>query len=270
MMSKRRVLLGSAAMAAMALAGCSSSESTGPSSGNTLDLSALISEMAYGTGSVAAASAVGGLPVAATPPVVPSSCQYSAATQGFNCATLNADGLTISATFYLLDAAGHFQSQADASTTDALRTVTDVNGTVKLDQSVGTGSMTLVNHQDVTLSGLLSGTHVLNGTATSHADLTLTAPSAMHTVVDGKSVTVNVTLPKSGATNHWPTSGTITTDATTATQLGSQSVTGTTHSVLTFNGSSTVTVTTTISAGSTSFSTTCKVDLAGASAPVCN
>jgi outer membrane murein-binding lipoprotein Lpp len=89
MMSKRRVLLGSAAMAAMALAGCSSSESTGPSSGNTLDLSALISEMAYGTGSVAAASAVGGLPVAATPPVVPSSCQYSAATQGFNCATLN-------------------------------------------------------------------------------------------------------------------------------------------------------------------------------------
>jgi hypothetical protein len=257
-------------MAAIALAGCSSSESTGPSSGNTLDISALISEMAYGSGNIATASAVGGVPITATPPLVPSSCQYSATTQGFNCATFSSDGLTISATFYLLDAAGHFQSQADASTTDAIRTVTDVNGTVKLDQSDAAGSMTLVNHQDMKLSGLLSGTHVLNGTSTSHSDLTLTAPSAMHAVLDGKSVTANVMLPKPGAANRWPTAGTITNDATTATQVGSQSVTGTTHSVLTFNGSSTVTVTTTISSGSTSFSTTCKIDLAGASAPVCN
>ena len=255
---------------AIALAGCSSSDSTGPSSGNALDLSALISEMASGSASVATAAAVGGLPLTATPPLVPSSCQYSAATQGFSCGTFSSDGLTVSATFWVLDAAGHFQSQADASTTDAIRTVTDVKGTVKLDQSGGTGSMTLDNHQDMTLSGLLAGTHVLNGTATSHSDLTLTAPSPMHAVMDGKSVTVNVTLPKPGAANRWPMAGTITTDATTATQIASQSVTGTTHSVLTFNGSSTVTMTTTFSAGSSSFSTTCKIDLAGVSAPVCN
>jgi len=270
MMSKRRVLLGSVVASAIVLASCQSNDTTGPSSGNTLDLSALIAEMGIGSGNVSGSVGVVGIGVPSTSPIVPSSCQYSASTHGFTCATVTSNGLTFNATYFLLDAGGHFQSQPDASTTDAIRTVADVSGTIKLDQAGNSGSMTLASHQDQTLSGLLAGTHVLNGTTTTHSDITLTAPSAMHAVSDSKSVSTNITLPKAGASSHWPTSGTMTTDATTTTQFGAQSVTGTTHSVLTFNGSSTATVTTTITSGSTSFSTTCKVDLTGASPAVCN
>ena len=269
MKSKSRVLIGSFLASMVAIAGCRSSDATGPSS-STLDLSALIGEMGIGNGNVAGAVGVGGFVVPSASPIVPSSCQYSASTQGFICATLTSNGLTFNATFFLLDAAGHFQSQPDAATTDAIRTVSDLSGTVKLDQAGSSGSMTLASHQDQTLSGLLAGTHVLNGTSTTHSDITLTAPTAMHAVSDSKSVSANITLPKSGAASHWPTSGTMTTDATSTTQFGSQSVTGTTHSVLTFNGSSTVTMTTTITSGSSSITTTCKIDLTGASAAFCS
>ena len=268
MKSKSPVLVGSLLAAMVAIAGCRSSDATDPSSGS-LDLSALISEMGVGSGNVSGSVGVGGFVVPSSP-IVPSSCQYSASTQGFTCATLTSNGLTFNASFFLLDAAGHFQSEPDAATTNAIRTVSDLSGTVKLDQGGSSGSMTLASHQDQTLSGLLADAHVLNGTTTTHSDIALTAPTAMHAVSDSKSVSANVTLPKAGASNHWPTSGTMTTDATSTSQFGSQSVTGTTHSVLTFNGSSSVTVTTTITSGSSSVTTTCKIDLAGGSVPFCS
>jgi len=270
MKSQRRVLAASVVASTIALAGCNSSDATGPSSSNPIDLGALIVEMGVGSGNVAGSIGVGGVAIPAMVPLVPSSCQYSATVQGFACPTLTSNGITFNATFFLLDASGHFQSQPDANTTAAFRTVADMSGTIKLDQAGSSGSMTLVSHQDQTLSGLLTGAHVLNGTTTTHSEITLTAPSAMHGVVDSKSVTANVALPKSGDSNHWPASGTITTDATSTTQFGSQSVTGTTHSVLTFNGSSTVTITSTISTGGGSITTNCTINLAGASAPVCS
>lgn len=270
MKPKWRVLRWSFAGSLIAIAGCHSTDATGPSAGNSLDLGALIAEMGVGSGNVAGSVGVGGVGIPTMVPLVPSSCQYSATVQGFACAPLTSNGLTLTATFFLLDAAGHSQSQPDASTTAAFRTVAEMNGTVKLDQAGSSGSMTLTSHQDQTLSGLLTGTHVLNGTTTTHTDLTLSAPSAMHAVMDSKTVSVDVTLPKPGASDHWPTSGTITTDAISTTQFGSQNVTGTTHSVLTFNGSSTVTITSTISSGGSVITTNCKINLAGASAPVCS
>ena len=268
MKSKIRILLASVVAPAVLIAGCRSSDATGPSSGQTLDLSSLIGEMGIASVGVAAGAAgVGGVAIPTMPPVVPSSCQYSAAIQGFSCATFTSNGITLDATFFLLDATGHFQSQPDAATTAAIRTVTDLKGTTSLDQAGTVGSMTLTNHQDMTLSGLLTDTHVLNGSSTSHSDITLSAPSSLHGVTDSKTVTANVAMPKS---SRWPASGTIATDATTTSQFGSQSVTGTTHSVLTFNGSSVVTMTMTITAGSSPFSATCKIDLSGASPSVCN
>ena len=269
MKSQRRVVVASVVASTIALAGCHSTDATGPSSGNTLDLGPLIVEMGVGSGNVAGSLGVGGAAIPTMVPLVPSSCQYSAAVQGFTCATLTSNGITFNATFFLLDASGHSQSQPDASTTAAFRTVADKSGTIKLDQAGSSGTMTLVSHQDQTLSGLLTGAHVLNGTTTTHTDLTLTAPYATHAVMDSKAVSANVTLPKPGDSDHWPTSGTITTDATSTTQFASQSVTGTTHSVLTFNGSSTVTITSTISSDGSSFTTNCKINLAGASVPVC-
>jgi len=245
---KRRFLVALAGV--LAIAGCQSSDdATAPLSSSTLDLSSLLSEMAAGSANIPSSLGVAGFAVPVVPPVVPSSCQYSASIQGFTCGTLASNGVTFGATLFLLDAAGNFQTQPDAATTAAIRTVTDMTGTTKLEQS-GSGSLSLTSHQDMTLSGLLSGTHVINGTGTSHTDITLTAPTAMHAVTDQKSVTANVTVPKAGSATRWPTSGTITTDATTTSQSGSQSITGTVHSVLTFNGSSTATTTTTITSGS--------------------
>jgi len=270
MKSQRRVIVASVVASTIALAGCRSTDATGPSSGSTLDLGALIVEMGIGSGNAAGSVGIGAVGVPAMAPLVPSSCQYSAAVQGFTCPTLTSNGITFNATFFLLDASGHSQSQPDASTTAAFRTATDMSGTIQLDQAGTNGTMTLVSHQDQTLSGLLTGAHVLNGTTTTHSDLTTTAPSAIHAVMDSKAVTTNVTLPKSGDSNHWPTAGTITTDATSTTQFGAQSVSGTTHSVLTFNGSGTVTITSTSSTGGSLITTTCKINLAGASAPVCS
>jgi len=270
MRSKHVVLLVSVAGLAV-IAGCRSNDTTGPNSGNTLDLSSLIGEMGMATlgasSGVAGVGAVGGFAVPAMAPVVPSTCQYSASVQGFTCAPFTSNGITVNATLFLLDAAGHFQSQPDAATTAAIRNVTDVQGTMKFDQSGTGGSVTLTSHQDLTLSGLLTDTHVLNGSSTSHSDLTVTGTSALHGVTDTKTVTANVTVSKS---SRWPTAGTVTSDATTSSQIGSVSVAGTTHSVLTFNGSSVVTMTTTITTGSTPFSSTCKIDLSGAAVPVCN
>jgi len=270
MKSRNRSLVSFLFLTTITFAGCRSSDSTGPSSANTVDLSALISEIQMGSGGAAGVMAANGFPVTAAPALVPSSCVYSGATQGFACATFTSNGLTISATFFLLDAAGHFQSSPDPATTAAIRTVTDMSGTTKLDQGGTSGSMTLSNHQDMTLSGLLTGTHVLNGTSTMHSDLTLTAPGALHMVLDQTSVTANVTMPKTGSSTPWPTSGTVTNDGTTTTLGGSQPIGVTTHSVLTFNGSGNVTIVTTISSGSASFTTTCKLNLAGGSTPVCS
>ncbi len=269
MKSRNRSLVSFLCLTTIAFAGCRSSDSTGPSSASGVDLLALISEIQMGSGGAAGVMAANGFPVTAAPALVPSSCAYSASTQGFACATFTSNGLTVSATFFLLDAAGQFQSSPDAATTAAIRTVTDVSGTTKLDQAGTSGSMTLSNHQDMTLSGLLTGTHVLNGTSTMHSDLTLTAPGALHMVLDQTSVTANVTMPKTGSSTPWPTSGTVTNDATTTTQ-GSQPIVSTMHSVLTFTGSSTVTIVTTFTSGGASFTTNCKVSLAGASTPVCS
>jgi len=257
-------------IAMTAVAGCRSDDTTAPGSDNGLDLSALISQIQQGSGGVAGIMAANGFPVTAAPALVPSSCQYSASTQGFVCTTFTSNGLTISATFFLLDADGHFLSSPDAATTAALRTVTDVSGTTRLDQGAISGSMSLSNHQDMTLSGLLTGTHVLNGTSKMHSDLTLTAPGALHSVVDQTSVTANVTMPKAGSSAPWPTSGTVTNDGSTTTDGGSQPIVATTHSVLTFNGTSTVTLVTTFTTGGASFTTNCKVSLTVASAPVCS
>jgi len=142
MKSRSRVLAGSLIAAAIAITSCRSSDSTGPSADDGLDLSALISEMGIGGGNVATEAAAGGFVVPSASPIVPSSCQYSATTQGFVCPTLTSNGMTFSASFFLLDAAGHFQSQPAPNTTDAFRTVIDLSGTTSLDHAGTSGSAT--------------------------------------------------------------------------------------------------------------------------------
>lgn len=263
-----------AAVSAALVAGCGSDSPSGPATQqHTLDLAAILSQMSVGSVSaVPGASSVIAVPATATVPhVTPSACAYSPATQGFICPTVTSGTLTFDISYFLYDAAGHTQSQADAGTTAAVRTVVDAKGTTTLPESNGTsGTVILSDHTDMTMSGLLTTTHTLNGNGTSHYDMTLTGATALHAVIDMTTVTKDLMLPtqSDAATPPWPLSGTITTDGKTVATVGTLAATTTTsHSVITFNGTGTATIVFTTSVGA---AITCTMDLTGKSPPVCS
>ena len=259
----------SAAVAATALAtlaaGCGSDAPTTPSSSsNPLDLTSVFAQMSSAdASSLGSARSLLGVPALVVPTTLPSACSFSSTVQGFVCPSKTSAGLTVGFTYFLYDAAGHTQSSADATTTDAVRAVADVKGTIATQFNAINATMAVDDHSDMTLKGLLSANRTLNGTSTSHLDLTTTGSASTHSTFDLATTTANVVLPK--AAGSWPASGTVTSDGTAKTNVGANAVTLDLHQVVTFNGTSIVTVTTTV-AGHTS---TCKIDLSGKTAPVC-
>jgi hypothetical protein len=197
---------------------------------------------------------------AAAPSLDPTRCAYSATVQSFVCTPISESGITINQSFTLLTSSGAKQSAFDGATTDAVRANTTVAGTL-VEQGT---SLNLSGQQQITLSGLVSGPHVLNGTST------LTAAG---TVVDGTtSYPVNITvatsianlvLPAHESTSSqlWPSSGSVTVDVNGS--IGPVSVSQA-RTIITFNGTSTVNVT--MTGGGVTKS--CKVDLTKA-APEC-
>ena len=119
--------------------------------------------------------------------------------------------------------------------------------------------------QTLTLSGLLTGLHTLNGTST----LTLAGTFSDGTTSFPIDVTVttsiaNLVLPANTTPGApiWPTSGTVTVQASgTIADIP----TGTQKLTMIFDGTSTVDVTVT----GNGISKSCKVDLATATDPVC-
>jgi hypothetical protein len=265
-----------AAFATALVAGCHSDSPSGPATQqqNTIDLATIFSEMAVGrVNSVPGASSIIAVPsIAGVPVLAPAGCPYSASTQSFICPTVTSGGLTWDISYFLYDAAGHAQSQADAGTTAAVRTVVDTKGTTSPPPANGiSATVVLSDHSDLTMSGLLTTTHKLNGNGTSHYDMTLSGAASLHAVIDMTTATNNVVLPvqSDATTPAWPSSGTITTDTKSVTTIGNVgAVTTTSHAVITFNGTSTATIVYTTSLSSTI--TTCKVDLTGKTTPVCS
>ena len=273
MRSTSRALI--AALAAALVAGCGSDSPNAPTTQqqHTLDVAAILSQMSIGrVSSVPGAATVLSLPTPlGVPTIALSACPFSASTQGFTCPTVNSAGLAFDISYFLYDAAGHAQSVADASTTASVRTVVDTKGTTNVPATNGvSGSVVIADHSDMTMSGLLTPPHTLNGNGTSHYDLTLTGTTALHAVIDMTSATKNVVLPTESDTSStvFPLSGTITTDSRTVTSIASLgTIAVTAHSVITFNGTSKATIVymTSLSASVT----TCTVDLTGKSPPVC-
>ena len=197
---------------------------------------------------------------AASPTLDATKCAYSATVQSFVCTPISESGITINQSFTLLNGSGAKQSAFDAATTDAVRANTTVAGTLVEQGS----SLNLTGQQELTLSGLVSGPHVLNGTSTF---------TAAGTIVDGTTTyPVNITVATSianlvlpandgGSSNVWPSSGSLTVDVNGS--IGPVSVSQA-RTVITFSGTSTVNVT--MSGGGVSKS--CKVDLTKA-APEC-
>lgn len=186
------------------------------------------------------------------------SCAYSSANQRFDCAPASLAGLTFKTSYYLLGADGGSLDVADASKVAAIRSLVDVTGTFTIPPNQGESrTLTVDKHDDLTLSGLLSGTRTLNGSSTEHDVLAMTINGVnSSTALDITTSTVNLVLPN--GSNKFPASGTITMDSKSATTVAPlPAVTTTTHSVLTFNGTDIATLVTTIS-GHTQ---TCAIDL---------
>jgi hypothetical protein len=188
-------------------------------------------------------------------------CAFTAAAQSFVCPTQTVEGYTVSQSYALLDAAGTPQSAFDPTRTAAVRAKSAVAGT----QTGQGGSLTIDAQQELTLSGLLTGTHTLNGTATLHATGTAIYAGVSSPVdVNAKTTIANLVLPPKSSSTSWPTSGTITVESVSA--LGSGLPSGTSKVAMTFNGTSRVNVV--VSLGNITVS--CSVDLAKSEATSCS
>jgi hypothetical protein len=228
-----------------------SSDSTAPDR-QPANLGDVLSEMTVPS---VAASLVPGLPATpSTAAPTPSSCSYDAATQSFTCPTVSATGVTFTRSFTLLTVAGTPQSQFDASTTDAVRTNSTMAGTF----TTNGNSVTVAGQEELTLSGILSGVHMLAGSSLLNVTGTDANSDAPYTLSVATTVD-DLVLPDTRA-DKWPKSGSLLVDLT-HTMSGT---TSTSHLSATFNGTSNVAVSLT-SGGVT---LTCTVDLASQS-PTC-
>jgi hypothetical protein len=205
------------------------------------------------------ATALPSVPSQALVTALPSSCSYVASTSIFVCAPVTVTGLTITQSYKLLDASGKPQSAFDPNTTASIHATNSVAGTI----SAGGNNLTIDETQELTLSGLLTNTHTLDGTMTMKMAGTTTVGSTVTPIASTVMMTItNLAVPRStsGPTTY-PASGTITSDLTATVN---NTVSASVHVEITFNGTSKVAVVMTIGG----FVQHCTIDLAN-SAPTC-
>jgi len=257
MFARVRRQLPAIALAAAASA-CGSDSSTGPSSYPPATLDQALAELSIPALSAGSAS-FADVGVGA-PSLDPTTCPYSGTAQSFVCTPISESGITINQSFTLLNASGAKQSAFDPASTESVRANTTVGGTL-IEQGT---SLTVNGQQELTLSGLVTGPHVLNGSSTISLAGTVADETSTYPVDITVSTTIaSLVLPahEAGSGQIWPSSGKITVDVSGS--IGPVSVSQA-RTVITFSGTSTVDVT--VSGGGLSKS--CKVNLAVAE-PVC-
>ncbi len=151
-----------------------------------------------------------------TPTIVPSRCQFDGTSQVFVCGTLSGGGLTLNQNYTLLDGAGGKQAAYDMTTTSGLVVSSAVSGT-----AVGAGTSRSVDgEQQLTLSGLGTAQHTINGSSLTRTTITHTngAEPPITSTITTKVVDLVVPLPLPGDPTPWPASGTI--ELQTNTDLG--------------------------------------------------
>jgi hypothetical protein len=188
----------------------------------------------------------------------PTSCPYSATVQSFVCTPISESGITFNQSFTLLNASGGKQAAFDPATTAAVRTNATVGGTL-VEQGT---TLTVNGQQELTLSGLVSGPHALNGAGTISLAGTVTDETSTYPVnITVSTAIANLVLPPNATEQAWPTSGKITVDVNGS--IGPLTVSQA-RTTITFSGTSTVDITMT----GGGLSKSCKVNLAVAE-PVC-
>lgn len=222
------------------ISACASDPTTAPTNNVRNDLASVLREMTLPSLSSVSGALVGvAVPVPAV--ATPSNCTYSASAQGFQCTTVVAGGLTVVQSYSLLDAAGRSQSAFDANTTAAVRIKTSMIGTISADGS----NLAVDQAQDMTLSGLLTSRHVMNGTSVMKMKGTVSAGGSASSIATTMNMTMsNLVMPAvtTGAVAY-PLSGVITSDMIVSLDAGTPL---SMRTEMTFNGTSKVAVVMTI------------------------
>jgi hypothetical protein len=196
-----------------------------------------------------------------TPPIVPSRCQFDGASGTFICGALSGNGLTLNQHDSLLDGTGSKQSAYDATTTAGLVVNSAVSGTAT--GYIGSTAVTLTvdAQQELTLSGLGSAQHKINGTSLTLTTLTRSDGSepALTSTITTRVVDLVVPVAAPGDPTPWPTSGMV--ELKSSTDLGYviplDAANTTTSAAMEFSGSSVVKLTITTQNGTQ----TCRVDI---------
>lgn len=229
-------------------------DSTGPTPPESLTLNRALAELSI------PALAVGGLSLVGidSPELTldPSACPYSAPDQGFVCTPISKSGITIGQSFTLYGAPG-LQSSFDPASTNVIHSTTLTSGT-----SVGPGtSLTVTGRQETTLSGLLSGPHLLNGWSAMRIQGTVSDGTSTYPVdVTVSTSILDLVLPTNADGGRiWPSSGNIIGDINGTIGPGYLSQ----RTEITFSGTSSALVKV---QGGSGGSKGCKVDLAVAQA----
>jgi hypothetical protein len=235
--------------AVAALAACGSDGPSAPQSRSSLDQAFLeLNSLALGPGMVKPTS---------VPALVPSigdgsRCTYTTSSQSFACPNQTLGDLVFGSSFTLLGASGTPQSAFDASSTAAVRFDATLTGTA----IEGPTRLAIDVKQSLTLSGLLTGPRVIDGTGTSTIAGNVTPASTPIPFTTTTTTTITrLVLPSGNQPGGWPLSGTITSQSSTSVS-GLPAVPS--RVVVTFSGSSRVALEVTV-AGATK---RCNVDLA--------
>lgn len=134
-------------------------------------------------------------------------CTFSASTGRFVCPDVTRNGVTISRSFALFDAADKPQEKRDSSTVK-INTQVWARGTVEKDR----GKVTIDRRSDLTATGVQpsSPSRTLNGTeqGTSAMEHSTDRGIVKSNVVFGDT-TINLVVPKPGLSRKWPLSGTV-------------------------------------------------------------
>jgi hypothetical protein len=259
-MSPFRTLLWAAV--GIAVAACSDNPTSPATVSNALDLTALLAEMSPASVNTAVHFGIpmGGMMSIEGPAFDPVRCPFDAQTEFFVCSTVTANGMTFTRMFRLIDAAGSRQSKLDTQTS-AIETKRTMKGSpTNPDGEPLAPTFTLDGSSDMTLTGIGTDQHTLNGTSTATMAGTIgvngiTVPS----LNSATATTKDLVLRNSKAGQTWPRSGTITFDERYYFTYPDGSLTPASSNVtMAFDGTNVVTVTITDPFGTV----TCHFDMA--------
>lgn len=214
-----------AAGALVVLATACGSDSAVAPRANTLD--SALGELSLTSGLPSAS----GMPAGKPPGITPGTCAFDAGSQSFTCPVVSGSGYTVTRSYTLLNASGTPQSAFDPATTAAIRSTSSATGSTTL----GGVTTTFDATETRTLSGLLAGAHVLNGTGLSHATTTGTYASRSTTAT----TITDVVPPDALGPGNYPKSGSVAMAITDERSFGPPV---TTRITMTFNGTSKVSI----------------------------